>query len=66
MVLIQSRDHSQKGKKFHRLIYFLDQFRKLFKVLDAHRVKKSGMKEMLNTDKFEQYIQKYGLYQIAL
>jgi hypothetical protein len=55
MVLIQNRDHCQK-----------DQFRKLFKVLDAHRVKKGGMKEMLNKEKIEEYMQKYGLYQISL
>jgi hypothetical protein len=55
MVLIQNRDHCQK-----------DQFRKLFKVLDAHRVKKSGMREMLNEGRFEEYITKYALYQLSL
>jgi len=55
MVLVQTRDHCQK-----------DQFRKLFKVLDAHRVKRSGMKEMLNNDKLEEYALKYAFYQISL
>jgi len=35
MVLVQNREHHQK-----------ESFRKLFKVLDAKRVKKSGLKEM--------------------
>ena len=44
----------------------VDQFRKLFKVLDAHRVKKSQMKEMLNETKFEESMLKLALYEICL
>lgn len=51
MVLVQNRDHVQK-----------DLFRKLFKVLDAHRVQKSGMKEMMTEEKLGENIQKYALY----
>lgn len=55
MILIQNRDHCQK-----------DEFRKLFTVLDAHRVGKSGMTKMLNEQKLQEYIENFALYMIDL
>jgi len=55
MILIQNRDHVQK-----------DQFRKLFSVLDAHRVGKNGMTEMTTEERLNEWISKYALYQIEL
>lgn len=42
LVLIQDRAHTQK-----------DKFRKLFKVLDAKRVGKNGMKDMMTEENIE-------------
>lgn len=55
LVLIQTRDHSQK-----------DEFRKLFKVLDAKRVNKKGMNEMMTTQRLDEWVEKYALYKIDL
>jgi len=58
MILVQNRDHVQK-----------DQFQKLFKVLDAHRVSKRGMEELMNTegaDKINDLVGKYAVYRIDL
>lgn len=55
MVMVQSRDHCQKNE-----------FKRLFKVLDAKRVGKKGMKEMMNEDHILEYITKYSLYQVDL
>ncbi|CDW84047.1 UNKNOWN [Stylonychia lemnae] len=55
MILIQDRDHRQK-----------DQFQKLFKVLDAHRVSKRGMEEMIQADQLNECIESYALYRIDL
>jgi len=35
-------------------------------VLDAKRVNKKGMKEMMNEEKVLEYITKYSLYQVDL
>lgn len=38
----------------------------MFKVLDAHRVSKRGMEEMMNAEKIEEYIAHYALYRIDI
>jgi len=55
LVLIQDRAHTQK-----------DQFRKLFKVLDAKRVGKNGMKEMMTEENLSEWMEIYAVYQIEL
>jgi len=55
LILIQNRDHCQK-----------ENFRKLFSVLDAHRVGKSGMTKMMTEEKLQEWIDIYALYQIEL
>jgi hypothetical protein len=55
MILIQNRDHPQKV-----------QFQKLFKVLDAHRVSKRGMGEMMTSDRIDEWIQNFALYRIDI
>lgn len=56
MVLVMNRDHPQK-----------DQFQKLFKVLDAHRVSKRGMEEIMNVeDNINELVEKYAIYRIDL
>jgi len=55
MTFIQTRDHCQKGD-----------FKKLFKVLDAIRVNKKGMKEILRAEKISSYVKQYALYQVDL
>ncbi len=42
------------------------QFQKLFKVLDAERVSKRGMQELMGEDKLEEHVEKYALYRIML
>lgn len=44
----------------------IDQFQKLFKVLDAHRVSKRGMEELMQADKLNEYIETYAVYRIDL
>lgn len=55
MVFVQFRDHVQKV-----------QFQKLFKVLDANRVSKRGMQELMGNDRLEDNIEKYAVYKIDL
>jgi hypothetical protein len=55
MVLVQFRDHVQKVS-----------FQKLFKVLDADRVSKRGMQELMGTVGLEENIEKYAVYRIEL
>jgi hypothetical protein len=55
MVLICNREHTQK-----------DQFQRLFKVLDAERVSKRGMKELMGEDGLEENALRYAVYRIAL
>lgn len=55
MVLLCMREHPQK-----------DQFQRLYKVLDAERVSKRGMKEIMGEDGLEENALKYSLYRIAL
>lgn len=55
IMLIQPRDHVQKA-----------QFQKLFKVLDAERVSKKGMQDLMGEDKLEQHVEKFALYNISL
>ena len=40
----------------------LDEFKRLFQVLDAKRVHKKGMQEMMGGDKLAEYMEKYALY----
>lgn len=55
MVLLCNREHPQK-----------DQFQRLYKVLDAERVSKRGMKELMGEDGLEENALKYAVYKIAL
>jgi len=38
----------------------------IFKVLDAKRVGKKGMREMMRSENIAKYIKKYALYKIEL
>jgi hypothetical protein len=42
------------------------QFQKLFKVLDAGRVSKRGMQELMGSERLEDNIEKYAVYRIDL
>ena len=55
IVLLCSREHHQK-----------DQFQRLFKVLDAERVSKRGMKELMGEDGLEENALRYAVYRIEL
>lgn len=55
MVLLCNREHPQK-----------DQFQRLYKVLDAERVSKRGMKELMGEDGLEENALKFAVYKIAL
>lgn len=44
----------------------IDDFRRLFSVLDAQRVGKSGMTEMLTKERLGEWIIKYAVYAIEL
>lgn len=55
LILIQNRDHLQKV-----------QFQKLFKVVDADRVSRRGMQELMGDDKLDQKVEKYALYKIQI
>lgn len=46
--------------------YHIDEFKRLFKVLDGKRIGKKGMKAMMKDDDILAYIQKYALYEVAL
>jgi hypothetical protein len=50
----------------NKLINPIDQFRKLFSVLDAQRVGKSGMTEMLTQERLGEWIAKLAVYKIDL
>jgi len=55
MILVLKREHDQK-----------DDFRKLFKVLDAQRLGKSGMTQLLTKERLGEWIAKYAVYAIEL
>ena len=55
MILLCNREHPQK-----------DQFQRLYKVLDAERVSKRGMKELMGEEGLEENALKYAVYKIAL
>lgn len=38
----------------------------MFKVLDAHRVSKRGMEELMNEEKINEYIVNYAVYRIDI
>jgi hypothetical protein len=42
------------------------QFQKLFKVVDADRVSRRGMQELMGDDKLDQKVEKYALYKIQI
>ena len=44
----------------------IDQFQRMFKVLDAHRVSKRGMDELMNAEKLSEYIETYAVYRIDI
>ncbi len=44
----------------------LDQFQKLFKVLDAHRLSKRSMQELMGEAKLDENVEKYAVYRISL
>jgi hypothetical protein len=64
MILIQDRDHPQKS--INTTLTLLVQFQKLFKVLDAHRVSKRGMGEMMTSDRIDEWIQDFALYRLDI
>lgn len=51
MILVQTRNHPQK-----------DNFKRLFSVLDAVRVNKKRMGEMMGKEDILEYIEKFALY----
>lgn len=55
LVLVQFRDHVQKV-----------QFQKLFKVLDAERVSKRGMQELMGNEHLEENVEKYAIYRMDI
>jgi hypothetical protein len=55
MVLIMNREHAQK-----------DQFQKLFKVLDAHRLSKRSMQELMGSEQLDENVENYAVYRISL
>jgi len=55
MVLIINREHTQK-----------DQFQKLFKVLDAHRLSKRSMQELMGSEQLDENVENYAVYRISL
>lgn len=38
----------------------------MFKVLDAHRVSKRGMEEMMQAEKLNEYVENYAVYRIDI
>lgn len=38
----------------------------MFKVLDAHRVSKRGMEEMMVAEKLNEYVENYAVYRIDI
>ena len=57
----------QKGTIHFILIrHNLVQFQKLFKVVDADRVSRRGMQELMGDDKLDQKVEKYALYKIQI
>jgi hypothetical protein len=67
MILVQTRAHPQKGKDiFFVLNTILESFKRLFSVLDAVRVNKKRMEEMMGKEKLAEYVEKYALYSIDL
>lgn len=67
VILMQPRDHVQKGKPPGIISqWYIVNFQKLFKVLDAERVSKRGMQDLMGEDKLEEHAEKYALYRINL
>jgi hypothetical protein len=48
------------------LISSIDKFQKLFKVLDAQRVSKRGMEEIIHAEKLSECVESYAFYRIDL
>jgi len=55
LFLVIDRDHPQK-----------DQFQKVFKVVDAQRVSKRGMEELMTAEKLQEWIENYAVYRLEL
>lgn len=66
MVLIQFRDHVQKSRPPPFIFIYLVSFQKLFKVLDADRVSKRGMQELMGAQKLDEHVEKFALYRLNL
>jgi hypothetical protein len=73
MVLLMNREHTQKGIQTPPITYqclltlsFLDQFQKLFKVLDAHRLSKRSMQELMGDEHLDENVEKYAVYRMSL
>jgi len=65
LFLVMDRDHPQKGKRI-LLTRGLDQFQKVFKVVDAQRVSKRGMEELMTAEKLQEWIENYAVYRLEL
>lgn len=48
------------------IIIFIDEFKRLFKVVDCKRIGKKGMKSMMNEENLQSYMKKYALYSVEL
>lgn len=44
----------------------VDYFERLFDVLDAKRINKDGLKEIMSEEKFTENVKKYAFYSIDL
>ena len=63
LVLVLTRDHPQKGN----FIFFktlLEDYKNLFKTIDAHRIGQNGMKSMIAEDQVAEAVLKFALFGI--
>ena len=64
--------YSKRYKSWQKIITdlltlnFLDQFQKLFKVLDAHRLSKRSMQELMGDMNLDENVEKYAVYRMSL
>jgi hypothetical protein len=68
VVLVQARDHHQKGNSLFSLKIFVGivNFQKLFKVLDAQRLNKKALQGLVVDDKIEEAFEAFAFYVIQL
>ena len=43
-----------------------DQFQKIFRVVDAQRVSKRGMEELMTAEKLQDWMEQYAVYRLDL